>query len=385
VKIFDGSTLIFQSPDSPAGPGALTGQSNAVAIPKTFLSQGKTYKGQIVAWHKASGDTTTYPGAQSYAAYTRQTEFTLKSLWNVSDVRWFGVAKKTRYIQTSILAPSIATDNPYEFTAFADATAGPNLTAAAVQAPSKAIKNLTAATATGWRFSEKFPSQATLQTAYANASYQFSLQTLHNGLQQITLDLSPAVAAVPQISNWNEVNAIDPSKGFTLSWNALGGATNDFVQVRISKGGQLVFQSGDDPSAANALNGTSKSISLPAGLLQSGETCECTITFLKAVDLDTFSYPRALGFAGYGTETTATLRARGGTVRVPVLSAAKINNGLMEFEIDADPGRLYGIEGTSDFRSWQNLALTNAPSNPFLFRFQPNPQQKNLILRVYAN
>jgi hypothetical protein len=384
VKVFDGPTLVFQSPDSPASAGALTGQSNAVVIPKVLLSQGKSYKGQITAWHRISGDSTGYPGALSYAAYVKQTEFGLKTSWNVTDVNWFGIAKTIHYVQTSALPPTTASGNAYEFSAFSETTAAGNVTAVGLQTPARLAKALTALANTSWSFSEKFASQAALDAAYGNGVYELSLLTLHNGLQKPPLALSSMTVPAPQINNWNDVNRIDSTKSFTLSWNALGGTTNDFVKVTIRKAGQIVFQTGNHPRTVNALNGTSRSVVVPVGLLQAGETCDCSILYLKAVNIDTFSYPLALGFAASGAETSATLRSRGGNIRTPVLSGIAFDTTNIQFAIDADPGRLYVIQGSSDLLNWSDLIITNAPSNPFIFRFKPSAQQSSLMFRIYA-
>jgi hypothetical protein len=273
----------------------------------------------------------------------------------------------------------------YEFSAFSEATAGTNVAAVSLQTPARIARTLTGSSSTSWFFSEKFASQAALDAAYGNGAYDLSIQTLHNGLQKPSLTFSPTTVTVPQINNWNDVNRIDPTKSSTLSWNPLGGTTNDFVQVTVRKAGQIILQTGNHPRAASALNGTSRSIIIPAGLLQPGESCDCSILYLKAVNIDTFTYPLVLGFAASGAETSATLRARGGNVRTPVISRIAFDTTNMEFAIDADPGRLYVIQDSADLRNWFDLVVTNAPSNPFVFRFKPSSQQSSLMLRVYAN
>jgi hypothetical protein len=382
VQVFEGSTLIFQTPDSPASPGALTGESNSALIPKAVLLPGKKYTGQIRAWHRISGDATGIPGALSYAAYVRHTDFSLKTAWSVTDVNWYGIAKTLHYNQTSVLQPTLAAGNPYEFTAFSEASAAGNISAGSIQTPALNSKNLTVIGNTNWSFSQNLASQASLDAAFGNGAYEISLQTLHNGMQKPLLTLSQVAVPAPQINNWTDVNRIDPSKSFTISWNSLGGTTNDFVKVSIRKSGQILFQTGNHPRASNALNGTSKSVVVPAGLIQAGETCDCSVLYLKGVNLDTFSYPLVLGFAGCGAETSAILRAKGGNFSVPYLSSARLQADKVEFQIEADPGRLYVIQSSRDLRNWSDVVITNAPSNPFSFEYKMSPELRSLMFRI---
>jgi hypothetical protein len=385
VRVFSGTQLIFETGAYPGASGALNGSALSVVIPRNVLLEGSVYRGEITAWRKST-DNAGYAGVPAWAAYTRKTEFPIRTVFGTTDVHWFGFAKVQKHTQNNALAPALTANNAFNFLAFADATAALNVKAASLK-PAGGTGRALAANSTSWRFNQEFNSAQVLDTSYPAGNFDLSIDTLHNGnrIQPLTLPL-PAYypAAAPQISNWNEANSFEAGKPFTVKWNPLSSGTgNDFVQVTLRRNGQVLFQTGAHPFATGttALNGMSTSVLLPANLLQPGEPGELSILFLKPVTLDTFTYPRSLGFAGYGRETIATIRTRGGNVTAPLIRNSRLNAGNMELEIPAMAGRLYLIQGSPDLRTWTDLLYTNAPSALFFPRIPHNRQQHHLFLR----
>lgn len=383
IRIMDGNLVLFETPAYPQAVGALNGSAGSVLIPKNTFAEGRLYHGEITIWRKVMEDTKGYPGVPAWGAYTQTTRFPLRTRFNVTDAHWYGFAKTQRYLQTGASAPVLDGTAPFEFIAFADATAAANISLASVSTASGAAALLN--TAGSWRITESFATQQALDARFPPGTLNMLLHTAHNGVHTVPLPLpNGAYPAAPQISNFNEANAFDPAQPFSLRWNPLaGGTADDFVQVRLFKGGAPVLQSGACPGASGALNGTSTSFTVPANFLGPGETGEARILFLKAAVLDRFSYPQVLGFSGYGRETTASLRARGGAVSAPAMSARK-NGGKFQFEFPAEQGRQYIVQGSTDLTNWTSLLITNAPGGNVLLEVNIDPGQRRQLFRLFT-
>jgi hypothetical protein len=108
------------------------------------------------------------------------------------------------------------------------------------------------------------------------------------------------------------------------------------------------------------LNGTATTVLIPAGTLSPGTTYQGRLLFAKA-NLDTTSYPGALGIAGYFKETRLTVRTTG-TVPAPVITnPTRLPSGQFQLSVIGEAGRTYRIDATSDFATWAQLINTNAP------------------------
>lgn len=385
VRIFQGNQVILDTGGVPGAAGILPATATSLVIPRNTFQEGAVYTGEVTVTRRSSIDLTGYPNVPAWASFSRRTEFPIRTIFQVTDVQWYGLAKVQRFVQTSPLPPIASSTGGYQFMAFGFANDPASIKAASVQAGSSAPKTFSASGG-GWGWSDAFGTQQSLESSYPAGPYLLSLQTAHNGSMQIGFVLTaPNFPAAPQISNWNDASAIDASKAFLLKWNPLsGGTTDDMIKCSIRKNGQVVFRTGDYPQASGALNGTLSSLSIPAGLLQPGESAEASIVYLKANSLDPFSYPRSLGFAGWGAETVATIRARGGSSTAPLLGNAAVKNGALEFNISAETGRQYIIQSSADLRSWADLFVTNSPGTAFQFR-TPLKQPGAAFLRALAN
>jgi hypothetical protein len=386
VRVFLNDQPVFETGSVPGLGGALSGSATSVVIPQNTLRDATVYRAQVIASRRSTSDATGYPGVPAIAMYSRLTEISLRTVFPTLDVSWYGTAKLKRFTQNSVLAPSPATSGGYAFTAFAVATDPLNLQSALIKPPNAASRSMAAAGA-NWNWTDSFETQSQLDTAYGSGSYEINLQTTHNGLLKPALLLpSPVYPGPIQISNWHEASAIDATKPFSLKWLPLAnGGPDDFIQVIVKKAGQTVFRSPDRPQAG-ALDGRATSVTFPAGLLLPGESADVTLTFLKAISVDLFSYPQAIGTAASGSESHATIRARGGNLAAPILSGARLQNDTVEFNISAvQQGRQQVIQISPDLRNWTDLFITNAPDASFLFRFKNDRARRAAGLRVLAN
>lgn len=385
VRITEGEAVVFETGQYPGAPNALPARASSVVIPALTLSEGRVYNARITAWTRASSDATTIPGAIGWAAYKRTTDVILRTMFANNDVIWYGVRKTQRLIQTSPAPPVLALDHPYEARAFAEASKPGGLAAATAIFPSGPRVFL--ALGTTWSWSERFPSFQAMEAAVPAGNCEFTLQTLGNGLRSATLPLTGnAWPPAPRLSNWYEANRITANQPFTLRWDPLPGASAaDFLQVRVTANGSVLFETAAHPKAAGALNGLATSVTLPAGILPPGGTAEASILYFRPNHTDSFSYPRTPGVAGYASETQALLRARGGAFNPPRFSAIQRQGGhILAGIAQADPGRVYTIQQSAGLRAWTSVLQTNAPASEFSVLLNAPPPGGKAFLRLLA-
>ncbi len=226
-----------------------------------------------------------------------------------SDVRLYVVVKGQALIQFNAGAPVLQAGTPYLFTAFADLAADGAMTAATVQAlPGGAVQTLNPET-TSFFFEDAFTGLSALNAAYPNGDFRLVMDTVHDGQKSVTLRVSgDAYPSHPRISNFDAAQAVDPSKAFTLRWDAFsGGTASDFVQVALQDDtGREAFRT-PDAALAGALTGQATSVLIPAFALPPGKNFTGRLHFVRIQRLDTTTYPGATGAAGYFKETEFTL------------------------------------------------------------------------------
>lgn len=230
---------------------------------------------------------------------------------NAVDVNFYSVQKALKYNQSSASAPTPGAGNPYRF----EAVVGPNVQGsvlgATVSASGIPAQDLSFDDNVQWfSFNAKFASQTALDSATPSGNYTLVINTLNQGQKTVTLNLpAETFPAAPHISNWTAAQSIDPTKDFTLKWDAFaGGTTNDFILVLMGDANTgVVALRSPDPFRAGALKGTSTSVVIPAGTLQPSATYQMEITFVKIKSQNTTSYPGAVGVVGFNSFTDTGL------------------------------------------------------------------------------
>jgi len=120
----------------------------------------------------------------------------------------------------------------------------------------------------------------------------------------------PSFPAAPQITNFSAAQAIASGSNFVLRWSAFSsGTANDAISLQIADtNGNSVFSS-PDYMAQGWLNGTNIAVTVPGGRLQPGQTYQGQLSFVKIANLDTNSFPGAVGVDGFVSRTTFALGA----------------------------------------------------------------------------
>lgn len=379
VQIHEGDSLVFATSPVPGESGALGANAASAVIPAKTLKAGGKYRASITAWARMAADTTGYPGALGWAAYTKRTEFTIRAGFAVNDITSFSAFKKRRYAQTSPadIAPDVQA--PFELSCATESTGPTAAKAISIKGPTGAARPLERNGNT-WSRDERFTTEALLNAAAPNGPMDFLFDTLRNSLRTVTLSFVGNLPNPPVIQNWYEASAIESAKPFTLRWQPAG----DFVQVRLVKGGQVTLRTGASPKDADALPANATSFTLPAGFLAPGETCEVRILAARVAQSEPYEYPKALGISGAAAETSAIIRARGGNVQIPAFTRAVRDGNAFSLNLSGDPGRLHTLEASTDLRTWTAVLQTNAPSREFQIRLPVEALQARPFLRALA-
>ncbi len=132
----------------------------------------------------------------------------------------------------------------------------------------------------------EFPSIAALNKAFPPGKYTLNYSTTSGGSFSPSLTMvTEKQFPVPYVTNGIALNSVDPSMPLTLGWNAFTGATsNDFVIVSVrDPSHEYVFRTPDE-FEPGALLGTTGSVTIPAGTMQSGGEYLVNVIFSKMID-----------------------------------------------------------------------------------------------------
>jgi hypothetical protein len=226
------------------------------------------------------------------------------------DVNFYSVQKALKNNQFSAGPPTPGGGNPYRFEAAVAPSVSGSVLSATVSASGGAAQTLDFDAIVEWySFNAKFPSQAALDAAAPTGTYTLVIGTLNQGQKTVTLNLpAETFPGAPHISNWTAAQAIDPTKDFTLKWDAFGGGTtNDFILILMGTTNGVASFRSPDPFKPGALRGVATSVVIPAGTLQPSTPYQLEITFAKIKSEDTTSYPGAVGVVGFNSFTDTGL------------------------------------------------------------------------------
>ena len=86
-----------------------------------------------------------------------------------------------------------------------------------------------------FRLEGRFPTKSAMDNVFNSGGYQFQIATGSGSNRTANLNLTgDNYPATPRISNWAAAQSVDAYADFTLTWDALSGASsNDLVIVTI--------------------------------------------------------------------------------------------------------------------------------------------------------
>jgi hypothetical protein len=250
----------------------------------------------------------------------------------------YGVGKEQIYDQTGAANVSLATGSGYGFSAFAVPTDEDSIGAALITPPGSFMPKLLMGD-DKLELNEYFASQSALDGAFPSGAYSFMIISGDGQMDTpATLTLSASsYPNTPQISNFAAAQDIDPESDFVLNWNAFeGGAATDWIHlVVMDEFGDTIFETGY-PGQSGELNGAARSVTIPAGVLNSGMSYTAALSFAKITSRNTASFG-GLGITTYRTKTRLTLQAAGSGEDLfpPVLLTSSPQSGALGVAINS--------------------------------------------------
>jgi hypothetical protein len=193
------------------------------------------------------------------------------------------VGKGALYRQTSAGAPVLETLAPCVFVACATiACTNFSTTNITTAIPGRSSVNLQPTGSPGsFSFTDLPASLSLMDSRYPAGDYLFTLRSPENTwLCTVEFPATLVMPNAPHLADYPQTQAIDPTRPFVLGWGAFeGGTAADGIHVEIYGD---VFQT-PGLGLPGALPGTARSVVIPAGTLEPGESYEGAITFYDLV------------------------------------------------------------------------------------------------------
>ena len=349
IQVRNNGTNAFETGDF-GDIDALNGFATGVTVPAEVFVPGEDYTVRLTFRRFTDLTTTQYPGAFGAASYFSRTEFEIVPL---QDVESYEVAKGRHYIQTNTLPAIPDGTNAHRFSAELQAQSSNTVLSASLGLPN-GLGTITL-TNNGGDFAFTDSSADPLDTAYPDGEYAFTAQTLHQGAYDLRLSLTgDEYPPAPRFLH-DPAQRLAEDQPIDVTWEPWsGGTASDFVQLQIRDSGTNVFET-PDFAEPGALNGLATNAIIPAGVLTGAERYTARLVFQRVVDIDTNSFPKALGRAYYYARTDSDLR----TVQPDVED--------------------YEIEKGISFVQLSPTEIVTEPGEEFLFNAQVQGSSRGLI------
>lgn len=197
-------------------------------------------------------------------------------------VTTYVVGRASLYNQASVAQPTPDPVEPYLFIASTSLSSNRTANSITLTLPNAAVTNLeqNPTALEDWNFGTFSTNASVLDTNFPPGTYTFTVKaTASNQTAGVSFPASLAQPNAPHLNNFAALQSVDPAKPLTLQWDSFaGGASTDFIVARVA----TVWQS-PNPGSAQALSGTTTSVTIPAGTLAPGNTYIASVGFAHAI------------------------------------------------------------------------------------------------------
>jgi hypothetical protein len=303
--------VVFASGNYHNSPDALHITDTSIRIPGYTMQTGHSYYGVLMFAKGTPAAATGYPGAYTWVGYSRFTRFSLGI--QTADISDIGISLWTSYTQGSTGAPTLLGDRPYSFQAYVNG----NVDNAYLRLPNDQIKTLDVyGNAASWH--EPFASVADRNAQFPFGNYQFNISSPNNGLNTATVNFTdPGTLPALHISNYSQLIAMDPTKDFTLTWDATSGSNGAMIFLDIDDAmGNRILSTPGWPW----LSDTNTSIVIPANTLTLGNSYRLVLNYTRNTQGTQNGYP-GVSF-NIGTYATTEVNVTPGATSIVVKSDA---------------------------------------------------------------
>jgi len=237
--------------------------------------------------------------------------------------------------------------------------------------------------------SQALTSQAQLDAVYPNGNHSFSLRTVHNGTNHVTVPLTGNLyPAPPVIANFTAAQSVNSSNSFQLNWNPFtNGTASDSILVEISErlGNDTFLDIFRTPGIGEpgVLTGTATSVNIPANTFAAGSMYDVSITFVKGVHLNAAGYPPLVAGA-YGAETAFKLVTAGTPARPSLTFTTVPGEGHRHLLLTGEPFRQYQVQVATNLANpnWQSLGSLRTIGRTNVFGDSASPSHPRRFYRA---
>lgn len=296
-----------------------------------------------------------------------------------ADVLFYGLGKGNNFQQTGPASTVVDPVDPWEATAFVFLNPTGVVAAAYVGPSSNPTMNPMSNDGDHFAFSASGASQSVVDGYLPNSTpFTVTMQTVHDGTKAGNLTLSGnTYPNTPLATNYAAMQAVGPGTNFTIYWNAFtGGTTNDVVIASVVASQYAPYGSLTNsalPGTAGALNGTSRTWTIPAGFLQPSSNYWVRVVFYKVVTTNKTAYAGVTGYGVYAKGTTVPLATTAAAIPKPVITAAPTNQTVY---VGSNVFMSVTATGTGLAYQWQRSGTNLAGASSSVLSF-PNAQLLN--------
>lgn len=274
--------------------------------------------------------------------------------------------KSATYQQTSTATPTLKNDELPAFYAGVRSPQANSVTSATLTGPGSTDIPLTGFSGTFFASDQK-TTQTELDTSYPAGTYSFSLNRSTGGPTELSMQMpsSTSYPNIPQVTNYQLAQSIDPTKDFTLSFNGLQSpAANDVILLDIADSQGTTILSAPDLCIPLPLANTANSFVIPANTLSAGKTYTLRLSYGKTFYVSTTNPTDFASFGALQRQTVLTITTTGGVVvPQPQISSSSFQGGFFAVTIgNLTPGTDYRLQysTTLDANSWTDLDTINS-------------------------
>jgi len=166
-----------------------------------------------------------------------------------------------------------------------------------------------------WFFAREFAEASQLDASFPDGVYTFNITGANDGAKTIPLNLSGSFVDPVLVSNYSELQAIDPEQSVSIQWAMPDGASaDDFILVYVEGCSEDDEFESPLPWESGALNGNATEFVIPAGRLNPGTVYYVDINYFRVVDqnpMDGEYYPGVYGIAAFATNLSFDIQTTG--------------------------------------------------------------------------
>ncbi len=267
----------------------------------------------------------------------------------------FTVSRMASYTQTGpdSVVPKAGSgeDGPFGFLAMVMLEAPAVATNGTLRLPSGQTQPLTSFPMSPMLFlTDSATNLSSLATRFPAGTYGFTLQGTSGVPASLNVSLAEATIPVIRVLNYAAAQSVDGTKDFVLTWAPLGATSKDSVSVDVRDASGNILIMSPDSGCPGALDGTSTSFKIPAGILKPGVSyighIQLTLGFTQTeIDATT----RSSSFTFTGAEFPMVTTGGGLPPATPtVLGTPRIEGASLVIGCTATvSGRTYGLESST--------------------------------------